>query len=273
MFNFAKIYQIFSHKKKKMALSVNIRWLDSVDSTNSCLDGIRDTAEDMTVIAATDQKKGRGQRGNTWESKAGENLTFSILYKHNGLPVKDQFAVTEAVSLAIVEYLGSKGVEASIKWPNDIYSGDRKICGILIENHLSSDFLSDSVVGIGLNINQKDFPSSIPNPVSLSMITGRAYDIKEEMQKIAGYLSSARKLMGSWHDRNYLDCLYMDHLYRRGLWCSYEALPASDIPTEKRSGERFTARILGIDNNFRLLLEKRDGHTESFAFKELKQIL
>ena len=114
----------------------SITWFDSVDSTNTRLAADRAGLPDRTVYAAVFQTAGRGQKGNRWESKAGENLTFSVLLKPAGLPVREQFILSQVTALSLVDYLRSKGIEAGIKWPNDIYAGDRKICGTLIENYL-----------------------------------------------------------------------------------------------------------------------------------------
>ena len=115
-------------------MSDNIIWFETLDSTNSEANRRMEDAEDFTVYAARFQTNGRGQKGNTWESAVGENLTFSIIVKPAGLKAEDQFLLSEVAALGVVSYLTSKGLEAKIKWPNDIYVFDNKICGILIEH-------------------------------------------------------------------------------------------------------------------------------------------
>lgn len=150
-------------------IDVRVNWLKEIDSTNSEAHRYRHEASDFTVWAAEFQTAGRGQRGNSWESAVGENLTFSILLKPHKFLSTRQFELSEVVALGVVNYLASKGIDAKIKWPNDIYVGDKKICGILIENVLSGDTLSVCIAGIGLNLNQRVFRSDAPNPTSVAL--------------------------------------------------------------------------------------------------------
>lgn len=250
-----------------------LKWFDTIGSTNTELAQARSGLPDRAIFAARLQTAGRGQRGNSWQSRAGENLTFSMLLKPVSIPLRSQFIVSEAVALGITDYLAEAGVEAKIKWPNDIYVGDRKICGILIENFLNGDFLADSVVGVGFNLNQKEFDPILPNPTSLSLVTGATYIVEDELESLAGHILEQYELLGDPYRRNYLDSRYLAKLYRRGEWAWFEDMPQNDVPVEKRQGHRFEARILGIDPSAFLLLEKRDGTTASYAFKEIKFIL
>ena len=161
-----------------------IIWLETADSTNSVLKRQIPDLDNLSIIAATEQTAGRGQGTHTWYASPGSNLTFSILYRFDGdctLAVPDVILVTQVTTLAIRDYLLRYGVEARIKWPNDIWVGDHKICGILIENTLEDGFVRESVVGIGLNINETDWPEKLPNPVSLRELTGQTYDIRQEL--------------------------------------------------------------------------------------------
>ena len=133
-------------------------------------------------MAAREQTAGRGQGTHTWYSTKGKNLTFSILYNPEMLLAQDMILITCATTLGIRDYLREKGVTARIKWPNDIWVGDRKICGILIENILDGKRIRHSIIGIGLNLNEKDWPSDLPNPVSLGNITGKTYDTDTELE-------------------------------------------------------------------------------------------
>ena len=251
----------------------SIRWFDTIDSTNTRLLADQAGLPDRTVYAALFQTAGRGQKGNRWESRPGENLTFSILVKPQQLAVREQFILSQVVALGLLDFLRAEGVEASIKWPNDIYVGDRKICGTLIENVLSDRYVAAAVAGIGLNLNQRVFDPSIPNPTSLSLVTGKEYDVHETLPRVLEPIMARCDKLWSPYARNGYDAEYLEHLYRRGEWHDFEEMPATDVPTEHRSGHRLTARILGIDNAARLLLEHPDGTLHPYSFKEIKYII
>ncbi len=230
-----------------------IKWLDEIDSTNS--EALRHIGEldNLSVIAARNQTAGRGQRGNKWVVEPGANLTFSIVLKFapGQLKVRDCFCITEAAALAVA---GIREAETRIKWPNDIYVNDGKVCGTLIETILSGGLVSTAVAGMGLNMNQTDFDPSLPNPTSMTLLTGQRYDITKELPALLDCIFRYLDQLPSPYARNGFDAEYLTRLYRRGEWRTFEALPASEIPTEKRSGTRFEARILGIDRDARLLL-------------------
>ena len=251
----------------------SIRWFDTIDSTNTRMLADQAGLSDRTVYAALFQTAGRGQKGNRWESRPGENLTFSILLKPAQLHVREQFILSQIVALGILDYLRAEGVDATIKWPNDIYAGDRKICGTLIENSLSDGRIACSVAGIGLNLNQRVFDPALPNPTSLSLVTGRHYDVKSELPRLLACIFAYYDKIWSPYARNGFDAMYLEHLYRRGQWHLFEEMPASEVPTEHRSGRRLEARILGIDPEARLLLEHRDGTLHHYGFKEIKYVL
>ena len=152
----------------------DIMWFKSVDSTNEEVRRRISEIDNLSVLSAYEQTSGRGQRGNTWTSNAGENLLFSVVLKFSpeysglgGLDARDQFVLNEIAALSVVDFLRSHGIHAQIKWPNDIYVDSRKICGILIENSLRGNRLSSSIIGIGLNINQRNFDINLPNPTSM----------------------------------------------------------------------------------------------------------
>ena len=178
-----------------MAKKHDIIWLESIDSTNEeCRRRISDI-DNLSVVAALSQTSGKGQRGNVWLSEAGQNLTFSIVLKFPAKGLKaemepmlayDQFVLSEITSLAIVDLLADFGIEAKIKWPNDIYVGDRKICGILIENSLRGEWIQHSIIGIGLNVNQRNFDVTLPNPTSMVLCSGilEEYDLDYILEKL-----------------------------------------------------------------------------------------
>ena len=165
----------------------NIFWLETADSTNSEARRRISTLDNLSIIAAREQTAGRGQGTHTWFSSPGQNLTFSVLYKFDGncaLAASDTLLITQLTTLALVDYLAWHGIQARIKWPNDIWVGDRKICGILIVNTLVGRKVRSSIVGIGLNLNETRWPAELPNPVSLHELTGRRYDPAEELPRL-----------------------------------------------------------------------------------------
>ena len=162
----------------------HILWLDEADSTNRVLRERLPGLDNLSIVAAVAQTAGRGQGSHTWFASPGENLTFSVLYRFEAdcrVAAPDIIYVTQLTTLALRDYLLGHGVEARIKWPNDIWVADRKICGILIENTLEEGFLRESIVGIGLNLNESGWPAELPNPVSLHELTGNRYDIRAEL--------------------------------------------------------------------------------------------
>ena len=164
---------------------LNICWLESTDSTNKELRKRLDRSDNLSIIAAEMQTAGRGQGDHTWHSAPGQNLTFSILLRHRCLKGSDALAVTSIMALGIRDYLQAKGIEPWIKWPNDIWVGEKKICGILVENSIHGGTIDFSIVGVGLDLNQTDWPSELPNPVSLKELTGKDYDTHEELRQLS----------------------------------------------------------------------------------------
>ena len=161
-----------------------ILWLETADSTNHVLRERMAELDNLSVIAAREQTAGRGQGTHTWFSTPGENLTFSILYRFGAvgtLAASDALLITQVTTLALRDYLLGHGVQARIKWPNDIWVEDRKICGILIENILEGGLVRESIVGIGLNVNETGWPDGLPNPVSMCELTGRRYSPEKEL--------------------------------------------------------------------------------------------
>ena len=161
--------------------AADIIWLDRAESTNRSVRELSGRLDNLSVIAAYEQTAGRGQGTHSWHSTPGANLTFSILLRPRNLMARDLLLITCATTLGIRDYMLEHGVEARIKWHNDIWVGMRKICGILIENVLDGEMIAESIIGIGLNINETDWPPELPNPVSLKQLTGKDYDPREEL--------------------------------------------------------------------------------------------
>ena len=153
--------------------------LKETDSTSNYLLSLSSTEEleEFTTVIADFQTTGKGQRGNGCESETGMNLLFSIIMYPGFLDIRKQFLLSKSVALAVYEELCTISDGFSIKWPNDIYWHEKKICGTLIENDLMGSHINKSVAGIGINVNQKKFTSHAPNPVSLLQITGKSYNI------------------------------------------------------------------------------------------------
>ena len=220
------------------------------------------------AIVAEYQTAGKGCGSNTWESERGKNLTFSVLLHPTEIRANWQFRISEAVSVALCETLeryfrplspsagslDSREQEVTIKWPNDIYVGDRKICGILIENRLKGSTITDSIVGIGLNVNQREFRSDAPNPVSIFQLTGEETDREALLQAFLQELSKAMEM-----DPETLAQSYRSRLYRREGMHRF-----SDSQGE------FEAKVLNVLDDGRLVLLDSEGKARMYAFKEVQ---
>ena len=216
----------------------------------------------MDVVWAECQSAGRGQRGHTWHSNEGVNLTFSTVLKPAFLTAVEQFMLSEVVALSLVDALAEYGVECRIKWTNDIYAGDKKIAGVLIEQSLAGDTIARTVVGIGLNVNQREFPTDLPNPTSIVVERGAECERREVLECFLKHLEK-------WYlrlergEREVIESAYNYRLYRRDEFHAY-ALP---------SGERFEAAIRGVRATGHLVLEHRDGSFGEYAFKEVEFVI
>ena len=202
---------------KPTAGAPTIFWLESTDSTNYALRAQRSGLDNLSIVAAKGQTAGRGQGTHTWYATPGRNLTFSILYRFGEacpLAAADAILITQVTTLALRDYLLSHGVEARIKWPNDIWVGDRKICGILIENILEEGALRESIVGIGLNLNESGWPAELPNPVSLSELTGKRYDVRSELLRLEKEIRRRFALLGSADGRKSLQEEFGKYMFR-----------------------------------------------------------
>ena len=220
------------------------------------------------AIVAEYQTAGKGCGSNTWESERGKNLTFSVLLHPTEIRANWQFRISEAVSVALCEtleryfrtlspsdsYRELGEQEVAIKWPNDIYVGDRKICGILIENRLKGSTITDSIVGIGLNVNQSEFRSDAPNPVSIFQLTGEETDREALLQAFLKELSKAMEM-----DPETLAQSYRSRLYRREGMHRF-----SDSQGE------FEAKVLNVLDDGRLVLLDTEGKARMYAFKEVQ---
>lgn len=215
-----------------------------------------------TIVYADYQTEGRGQRGNAWESEAGRNLLFSIVLYPRFLKANEQFILSQIVSLAIKDFLSKRFDDITIKWPNDIYWRNQKIAGILIENQLIEDHLYQSIIGVGLNVNQIKFRSDATNPVSIRLINnGQENDRSAILSLISYYIQVYYdEIKNGQKDKIIQD--YKDSLFRRNGY--YEYIDENGY---------FTARIKDVEPNGMLILEKKDGEIKRYAFKEVQYIL
>ena len=245
----------------------NIRIIDSAASTNTELAQIADTAPHGTVIAARTQTAGRGQRGNSWESEPGKNLTFSILLRPRSILASRQFEISQIVAISIAEVLRSQldTDEIYIKWPNDIYYRDKKICGTLIECSLSYSNINHAIVGIGINVNQEVFTSDAPNPVSMIQIAGTPFDLRMLLDLVVYEIISRYDNYELSMNPTRLAARYRSMLWRAdGFW------PYRDNTT----GEVFRARIACVAPDGYITLVTENGSIpRTFAFKQVSSIL
>ena len=233
--------------------------IDSCGSTNAELAKMPDAPHGL-VIAARRQTAGRGQRGNSWESEPDANLTFSILFR-TGLEARRQFELSMLVSLAVVRFVNEliAPLSARVKWPNDIYVGDRKICGILIEHSLMGRELERSIAGIGINLNQREFLSDAPNPVSVVQLSGVETDLQSALERVGELLREEVDSYMAQPDAELLHARYMAVLWRgHGRYLFREP-----------QGEPFEASIIDVGHDGMLSLD----NGKSYAFKEISYIL
>jgi BirA family transcriptional regulator, biotin operon repressor / biotin---[acetyl-CoA-carboxylase] ligase len=240
----------------------SIHFLDEVESTNQYLINFleSDNIEEEMAVACFNQTKGRGQRGNTWISESGKNISYSIAIHPNYLSARNQFIIAQAIALAVKSFLDEFIKDISIKWPNDIYWNNKKIAGTLIENNLKGDLIDYSVIGIGININQDIFPDTLPNPVSIKQITGIEYNLEDLVSKLHHKIKDVLEELSHGTEVE-IQRYYLNALYRRDGFHSYN-----------NWNNIFKARIRGISAKGNLILEHEDGTLKDYAFKEISFI-
>ncbi|MCW3104449.1 MAG: biotin/acetyl-CoA-carboxylase ligase [Bacteroidetes bacterium] len=236
--------------------------LTAVDSTNSYASEMlrQMRPAEGTIIYSFEQKNGRGQRGSTWHGEANKNVAFSLILHPTFLQAEEQFLLTKIASLAVsdlmAEILTGHDSRVCVKWPNDVYAGDKKIAGILIENSIGNHSIQSSVIGIGLNVNQ-DFTAEEFNATSLKMISGKEYDLKTVIERLCEFLE-ARYLQLKANKREQLGRDYLSRLYRLEEWKNYRA-----------SGEDFEGKIRNVSASGRLQVELRSAEIKEFDLKEI----
>jgi BirA family biotin operon repressor/biotin-[acetyl-CoA-carboxylase] ligase len=229
-------------------------------STNETLSSLcqQGPVSDFTVIQADYQTAGKGQRGNHWEAEPGKNLLFSFVFHPLFVEARQQFILSKMVALSMKETLEAYSPDICIKWPNDIYWRDRKICGILIENDLDGAQIAQCVVGIGLNVNQQHFESDAPNPVSLCQILGHDVDrgelLDSFMQRVQAYYGSL--LHG---EADLITDRYFASLYRT----------QGQHPFTDADGD-FDGHITRVEDDGHVQMLDAQGRLRRYTFKEVK---
>lgn len=254
-----------------------IVFVDEIKSTNSELMRRSQEGESyphLFTLCTFRQTAGRGQRGNGWESEPDKNISFTTVLDSSLLPVTRLWRLSMLCALAVAEALRSYGLEASIKWPNDIYVGDLKICGILIENVLQGSTIRCSLAGIGVNVNQETFVSNAPNPTSMKLLLGCDFSKEEVLARILSEMERLWPLALS--ESESLRELYMARLYRKeGTW-PWREVASSTAPmmiAREADDETFEAAIDSINEQGQLILLRADGTRKAYSFKEIKYII
>mgnify|MGYP001210808476 CR=1 FL=1 len=256
-----RVYFVLPKIKMHFAMKIgsSVERLTEIDSTNNyaAKQLLTNRLPEGAVFVTDCQTVGRGQVNNYWESEPGQNLTFSFVCYPEYLRIDRQFEISKAVSLGVKNFLSRYVAGVSIKWPNDIYIGDKKVAGILIENAIRNGKLSNCIVGIGLNINQLAFVSDAPNPISLRQATGICYDLQEMLALLLAEIDQWYQLLKHGNQMA-IDEAYTDSLYRLGQRANY-----------KDEQGPFTGRISGVDAIGRLCIETESGKSMIFHFKEV----
>ena len=234
-----------------------------IDSTNAFLQRKQSGCDIRNwVVSADEQTAGKGMGSNSWESEVGKNLTFSLAVDMSFLPAERQFLLSEAVPLGIVEVLNKllPVEKLCIKWPNDIYYGNRKLAGILINSTIKANMMDISIIGIGLNVNQMQFQDWPTHPISMKMITGEDYDLQLLLEQIAEHIIIKVEQLKS--DPNSIEQAYLKRLFRYRTWADYEV-----------GGKVLRLFMTGIDPFGRLQLVDEQQTFYTFDIKEIKFVL
>jgi BirA family transcriptional regulator, biotin operon repressor / biotin---[acetyl-CoA-carboxylase] ligase len=243
-------------------ISFNFIRLQEVSSTNTYLKEIASDARvsEGTVIMADYQTAGKGQGGNKWFSEAGLNLTISILLRPS-MDINRCFFLNEFISIALTDMLKIYGISASIKWPNDIYIGDKKVAGILIENVVVADKILLSVTGIGINVNQVTFSEDLPNPVSLAQLLGKSVDLTEVMNHL---LKFYKQRYSELKDDEFtkMHSEYNALLFKKGEPIRYSS-----------GSEIFGGILTEVNEEGELLIKSADDSNTSFQFGEIQLLI
>lgn len=235
--------------------------LAKVTSTNSYISNSALRFPEGSIIWTENQTNGRGQANNQWESEPHKNLTFSIVLNPVFLEASKQFYMSKVIALAITDFVSLHTDNVSIKWPNDIYAGNKKIAGILIENSIERTYIKQTIAGIGINLNQTKFISKAPNPVSLTQLTGQKYDIKATLILLSDLIEYRYELLKN-NEFKLLDSNFNDILYRINKMHQYI-----------ENGVTFEGTILGVEPTGELIIKDKTGKIRKFLYKEVEFVI
>lgn len=241
---------------------MNIIKLNAIESTNLYLKklAVEKNTESYTVVTANYQTSGRGQMGATWHSETGKNLTFSILIKFDAFKIEHQFYLSMAVALGLLAVIRTHiSSPLFVKWPNDILADKAKLAGILIENMVNGNFIKQTVIGIGLNVNQEQFPATIGNVTSLKKLAGKSFDTDLLLAEV---ITSIQDFVG-YIDRNEFQKLkefYIKSLYKFQKPAMFEDM----------QGNVFLGKIVDVFDDGKLVVALENEKTRKFNFKEIK---
>ncbi|WKD84820.1 Bifunctional ligase/repressor BirA [Polaribacter huanghezhanensis] len=234
--------------------------LNAIDSTNSFLKEMAQSSllENFTVIVAKKQIKGRGQMGTSWLSEANKNLLCSVFVRFDSFPAMHKVLVNYAVSIALVNVLNSyKMPKVAIKWPNDILSSNKKICGILVENVMQKNEIKSSIIGVGLNVNQLNFPTNF-NATSMLKEIETEVDIDEFLNLLIAELKTQISYITN-SSTNVLKKNYLKHLYRKNIPAMFK----------NSKGVLFMGKIVDVSSIGKLQIELEDDSIKEFGIKEV----
>ncbi|MDA3881233.1 MAG: biotin--[acetyl-CoA-carboxylase] ligase [Prolixibacteraceae bacterium] len=233
--------------------------LSGIDSTNNYATKIAGNSNivEGTLVLANEQFSGRGQVNNIWESEAGANVLVSIVFYPVFLPVHHQFMLSKIVSLGVAGCVSDYTGGVKVKWPNDIYVGEKKVAGILIENSIMGMNIGWSVAGIGINVNQNVFRSNAPNPVSLAQLTGRKFHLPEVVNKLCDHIDKWYKFLKEGDDEA-VNSAYINSLYRFGTEAAFSDNEGS-----------YRGTITGVNEIGQLQIRKTSGALSTYHFKEV----
>lgn len=240
---------------------MNLIKLNAIDSTSTFLKEMakKSNLENYTVVVTKSQTKGRGQRENSWISEPNKNLTFSVFIKDFELLVLNQKYLNFAVCLAVFDVIKKHlNTNIFIKWPNDIMSANQKICGILIENKIADAKINQTILGIGLNVNQDIFPMQFKNISSLKKITGKLYDLDQLLNEIISVLKKRIKALTTDKFLK-LEQEYLNVLYKK------------NIPSMFKNADNvlFMGKIVGVSKTGKLKIELENKTIKKFQIKEI----
>ena len=235
--------------------------LDAIDSTNSFLKEMAQNTslENYTVVTANQQKNGKGQMGTSWVSEPGKNLLFSVFVAFDDMSVKHQLSINYAVSIAVINTLKRYNLpQLSIKWPNDILSRNKKLCGILVENVMQNNQIKHAVIGIGVNVNQTVFPDFLPDATSMKSILKTPIDLDKLLAELVVELKRNIALIG-FQDNDKLKEVYLSFLYKK------------NIPTMFKNSEDvlFMGKIIGVSSVGKLQIQLDNDTVLEFGIKEV----